>query len=149
MHHQRKRRRSDSEEDCHYARRHSPDSQRRHDKRKRSRSRERHDERRHHHRREEDERRREDSFSDASSNGSFAHSGSVHRPKWREDTSKRKYRSKRPHRSRFHGGSRVSPYAYSSVCSLFGWGVMGSDEGSSRASDFRPEVAMGRTDSRM
>ncbi|XP_035224719.1 dual specificity protein kinase CLK2-like isoform X1 [Stegodyphus dumicola] len=124
MHHQRKRRHSTSDtedySDNFSGRKHSPEShnhRRRHSKRRRSRSRERYDGEKSHHRdyspKSDDHRRRHhkkhESFSDESSSSSFAHSGSVHRPQWREDTSKRKYRSKRPHRSRFHGSRSPAP----------------------------------------
>lgn len=68
------------------------------------------DHRRKQHRKYVDEK----SPSDESSGSSFVHSGSLPQPQWREDTSKRKYRSKRPHRSKFHG-TRVS--GCSVVCS--------------------------------
>ncbi|KAF8778479.1 dual specificity protein kinase CLK2-like isoform X1 [Argiope bruennichi] len=137
MHHQRKRRRSESGSDSHsdnnYAtkkyspdRRHSPErkyssdqhNHRRHSKRRRSHSRDRHEERSHRHRdhsprsgdrKKHNRKHAYDESSGDSSSSSFAHSGSVHRPQWREDTSKRKYRSKRPHRSKFHSTQSPAP----------------------------------------
>ncbi|GBM88926.1 hypothetical protein AVEN_166611-1 [Araneus ventricosus] len=135
MHHQRKRRRSESGSDTHsdnystkkYSpeRRYSPErkyssdshNHRLHSKRRRSHSRDRHEERSHRHRdhsprsgdrKKHNRKHAYDESSGDSSSSSFAHSGSVHRPQWREDTSKRKYRSKRPHRSKFHS-TQVSP----------------------------------------
>ncbi|XP_042908738.1 dual specificity protein kinase CLK2 isoform X3 [Parasteatoda tepidariorum] len=116
MHHQRKRRYSLSDEeynDNYGGRKHASDDynrqQQQHSKRRRSRSKDKYEERSHHHRdlssREDRHRHKkrlsDDNGSDGSSNS--INSGSVHRPTWREDTSKRKYRSKRPHRSKFHG----------------------------------------------
>ncbi|GFT35416.1 hypothetical protein NPIL_472421 [Nephila pilipes] len=132
MHHQRKRRRSETDSDGysdHYSsRKYSPESHnhnRRRSKRRHSRSRERYkEEKSHRHRdsssagghvkRHRKNLRTERSSWDSSSNG-FSHSGSVHRPQWREDTSKRKYRSKRPHRSKFH--STQSPAPVDESCS--------------------------------
>ncbi|GIY48476.1 hypothetical protein CEXT_342621 [Caerostris extrusa] len=127
MHHQRKRRHSGSESDDysdHYSsRKYSPDTHnhnRRHSKRRRSRSRDRYDEEKNYrhrdysprsndHKRHQKKQVQEERSSGESSNSSFAHSGSVHRPQWREDTSKRKYRSKRPHRSKFHTTQSPAP----------------------------------------